>query len=322
MSALPGLLAVGCAMVLSYLATLVLPAVNALTAAVVLGVLAGNLPILPASCARGLRWATRWFLRAGVVLLGLQLSVFQLLELGLGSIAAVLLTVTISFVGTLAIGKLLGIGRGLSLLVAGGFSICGASAVVAMEGVVRRRDADVATAIALVTLYGGLAIAAVPLAGPLLGLSGSGLGQWAGLSVHEVAQVVAAASPAGAAAVSAAVLIKLCRVVLLAPMVAGVSIVERRAARNEPAQRPPLIPLFIIGFLAMVAVRSTGVLGQAAIDLADVTSTMLLAGALFGLGSAIELRTLVRTGARALLVGLLSTLLIAVTGYVCLAVLG
>jgi uncharacterized membrane protein YadS len=165
-------------------------------------------------------------------------------------------------------------------------------------------------------VYGGLAILAVPLAGPLLGFSDVSLGEWAGMSVHEVAQVVAAASPAGAAAVAVAAVVKLSRVVLLAPMVTAVSVAERRVARSE-GRRPPLVPLFVLGFLAMVGVRTLDVLPAPVLAAAQLLTTPLLAGALFGLGCSVRLGALARTGSRALLLGLLSTTLVA--GTACLA---
>jgi uncharacterized integral membrane protein (TIGR00698 family) len=312
-AALPGLgvLAVGVAA--AYAVNRMLPAVSALTAAVVLGVLAANLPVLPAATQAGLRRTTRILLRSGVVLLGLQLAVPELLGLGAGTIVAIVLTVTVGFLGTLALGRLLRVPRGLTVLVATGFSICGASAIAAMEGVVRRKDSEVATAVALVTLYGGLAIFAVPLVGSWLGLADVVTGRWAGLAVHEVAQVVAAAAPAGAAAVTVAAVVKLGRVALLAPIVTGMSLRERRVHAAPDGARPPVVPLFVLGFLAAVALRATGALPDAALGLARTATTVLLAGALFGLGCAVDLRAVLRTGPRALLLGLLSTLLVAGT---------
>ncbi|MEV6911443.1 putative sulfate exporter family transporter [Amycolatopsis sp. NPDC051071] len=304
----------------AYLAGTAVPVVSALTVAVVLGILAGSLPALSDETRKAISGVTKKLLRAGVVLLGLQLSLPAVLDLGPGTLIAVVLTVGITFLGTIGLGRLLGVPRGLAMLVATGFSICGASAIAAMEGVVKRKDSDVATAVALVTLYGGLAIAAIPLFGSWLGLDAVRIGEWAGLSVHEVAQVVAAATPAGSAAVAVAIVIKLSRVVLLAPMVAAVGVHERH--RPLDGKRPPLVPLFVLGFLAMAAVRSTGIVPGFALDLAKVTCTLLLAGALFGLGCAVRIGTLVRTGGRALLLGLLSTLLVGTTALVTLSVLG
>lgn len=315
----PGVLVVAAGTAVALGVNAVLPVVSALTVAVLLGVAAG--PVLPSVTRAGLDWATRRFLRLGVVLLGLQLGLGEVLGLGVGTVLAVAVTVLVAFFAILALGRVLGVSRGLGLLVATGFSICGASAIAAMDSVTRSEKEEVATAVALVTLYGSAAIALVPLAAGLLGLAPEQTGVWAGLSVHEVAQVVAAASPAGAAAVGVAVVVKLTRVVLLAPMVAGAGIVERR--RNpapESGRRPPLVPLFVLGFLAMMAVRSSGVVPQGVLSAAGTLSTLLFAAALFGLGSGVRIGALLRTGRRALVLGAAATALVGLVGLGALAV--
>lgn len=256
-----------------------------LIAAVVLGVLVGGrVPDLST-------W-TRRLLRAGVVLLGLQLSVPLLLSLGPGVLVAVVVTVGVTFLGTLWLGARLGLPRGLTVLVASGFSICGASAIAAVEGVVEREDEHVAASVALVTLYGSLAMVALPL----LGASA----QWTGLSVHEVAQV-AAAAPAGGLATAMAV--KLGRVALLAPIVAGLG--GRRG-----------VPGFLLGFA--VAALVSPLVPEPVLGVARTATTVLLAAALFGLGTAVRPRALLRLGPRPLVLGLLSTLLVCGTGYLSL----
>ncbi|MEU6155711.1 putative sulfate exporter family transporter [Actinosynnema sp. NPDC047251] len=260
-----------------------------LIAALVLGVLVGGrLPDLAPP--------TRKLLRAGVVLLGLQLSLPQLLDLGPGILVAAVVTVGVTFFGTLWLGRWLRLPRGLTLLVASGFSICGASAIAAVS--TERDEEHVATSVALVTLFGTLTMVVLPL----LGASP----EWIGLSVHEVAQVAAAAPASGMATAMA---VKLSRVVLLAPIVAGVS-----------RQRGPVVPLFLVGFLAMVAVRSTGVLPAGFLDGTTTVTTVLFAAAMFGLGTAVRPRALLATGPRALLLGLLATVLVCSVGYLSLRV--
>ena len=147
----------------------------------------------------------------------------------------------------------MGVSPGTSLLVATGFSICGASAVAAMDGVTGNEEDEVVTAIVLVTLFGSLAIVVLPLLQHPLGLADVEFGLWTGASVHDVAQTVATASVVGPSALAAAVVVKLTRVVLLAPVVAGVSLWRRRGETAVYGTwRPPLVPLFVVGFLAMV----------------------------------------------------------------------
>ncbi|MGW3564628.1 YeiH family protein [Streptomyces sp. NPDC000941] len=316
----PGLLVAGVGTATAFSLNKLVPAVSALTVAVVLGVAVGGR--LPAEAQEGLGWATKKFLRLGVVLLGLQLGLGEVFGLGAGKVLAVVVTVLVAFFGTLLLGRLIRVSKGLALMVATGFSICGASAIAAMDSVTESDREDVATAVTLVTLYGSAVIALVPFVGQALGMSPEHLGSWAGLSVHEVAQVVAAASPAGAGAVAIAVVIKLTRVVLLAPMVAGVSIVQRRQGGTSTGKRPAIVPLFILGFLVMMLVRSSGIVPSTALSVAKVGTTLLFAAALFGLGSGVKIGALLRAGRRGLALGALSTLLVAVVGYGALAVVG
>ncbi|GAA2721216.1 putative sulfate exporter family transporter [Cellulomonas aerilata] len=281
---------------------------SALLLAIAVGALARNLHAVPRALEPGLTWSSRRLLRAGVVLLGLQLALTDVLRLGLGEIGVLLLTVAATYTATLVAGRRLGVGRPLRLLVATGFSICGAAAVAAMAPVADADDDDVATAIALVTLYGSGTILLVPVLARALGLADRTAGLWAGLAVHEVAQVVAAAGAVSGVALAAAVVAKLARVVLLAPLVAGVGVVLHRTAPRDGRARPPLLPLFVVGFLAAVAVRSTGLLTDRVLTHAAVLTTVLLAAAMVGLGAQVDVRRLLRTGGRPLALGAVSTI--------------
>jgi uncharacterized integral membrane protein (TIGR00698 family) len=172
--------------------TLVVPAAPALLVAIVLGVVARSAHAVPASFETGLAWSGRRVLRIGVVLLGLQLSARDVLALGPAELGVLLVTVATTFSATLWFGRRLRVGRTLTLLVATGFSICGAAAVAAMSPVADADDDDVATAVALVTLYGSAAILVVPVIARAAGLSDRTAGLWAGMSIHEVGAPVPA----------------------------------------------------------------------------------------------------------------------------------
>lgn len=306
------------------------PAINPSTAAVVLGALVVNLGLHRPALHVGTHVASHRMLRFAVVLLGLQLGVQQLLHLGAGGAAVVVVTVATTFAGTQLLGRLLGVPPARALLIATGFSICGASAVAAMEEVAGGDEDDTGVAVALVTLCGSLAILLLPALRVPLGLDPAAFGSWVGASVHDVGQTVATANRVPGA-LSYAVVVKLSRVILLAPLVAGVAVLQRRractATASAPgtassARRPPLLPLFVAGFLASIALASTGVLPASVLHVAEVAQGLLLAAALFGLGTGIHLTVLRRTGARALTLGLLSWLLIAVVAYTGVRLLG
>lgn len=286
-----------------------------LTWAVLLGAAAANLSLLPEAAQPGLRIATKKLLRIGVVLLGFSLSVVSIMALGLPVIALVVVTLLSTLLVTSWLGLRLGMGRPRSLLIATGFAICGASAIAAVEENAEADEEDVAVAIAMVTLFGTVAMISLPLLQGPLGLSDIQLGAWAGAGVHEVGQVVAAASPAGAAAVAVAIVVKLTRVLLLAPVVAGISSLRRREARAEGGQAagtglPPLVPLFVLGFLACVAIRTTGLIPAGALDMIGYLQTVALGAALFGMGTGVHIASLVRSSGPALLLSTVSTMVV------------
>jgi uncharacterized membrane protein YadS len=136
-----------------------------------------------------------------------------------------------------------------------------------------------------------------------------------GASVHDVGQTVATANQVPGA-ITAALVVKLSRVALLAPLVAAVALTRRRrhatgAPEHAALHRPPLLPLFVVGFLAAVVVSSTGLLTPSALSVARTAQEVLLTAALVGLGTGIHLPTLRRTGGRALVLGLASWVLVA-----------
>jgi uncharacterized integral membrane protein (TIGR00698 family) len=295
-----------------------LPVIPLLTAAVVLGIVVGQVPaarpMIGGALGPGLALSAKRLMRIGVVLLGLKLSLGSIAQLGWIAILTTVGIVVVSFAGTFAIGRWFGLPGHQPLLIATGFSICGASAIGAMSGVVKPKDEEAATPIALVTLCGTLAIFVLPLFWHPLGLSATQFGHWVGGGVHDVGQVVATAQLAGPAALAVAVVVKLTRVLMLAPTVAIAAVVERRRhVEGDPrVKRPPIVPLFVAGFVAAVLIRSFVPLPSAVVDGADTLQTVLLAMALFGLGTAVRLRTLLGTGWRALATGLVSWALIAV----------
>ncbi len=196
---------------------------------------------------------------------------------------------------------------------AAGFSTCGVSAVGAWSAARRSAAADAALPTALVTLYGTLAIVVLPALATALRLTPAQAGQWTGLAVHDVGPVVATAGVLGSGALAVAVVVKLTRVLMLAPMIAITAIGTRRAARRSGetgGQLPPIVPLFIIGFVVMVLIRSFVPLPDWLLGTADVVQSALLAMALTAIGAGLRLERLARSGARALAAGAVSWVVI------------
>ena len=288
-----------------------IPAVPALPIAVAFGLVVSNVAVSRGSVPAATSIAASSLLRVGVVLLGFQLAAGDVRALGWERLAVVVAVVVATFFGTRWLGLRLGVSGPLSLLTATGFAICGASAIAAMRNVVDADDEEVTAAIGLVTLCGSLCIVALPLLRRPLGLDDQAFGVWSGASVHDVAQVVATASTAGSVALSAAVVVKLTRVLLLAPLVAAVGFASGRGA----ARRTFPVPVFIAGFVGAIALRTSGIVPDGALDVLHSLQTAALTAALFGIGLTTQLRRLRLLGARPILLGALAWLLVAGVAY-------
>jgi uncharacterized integral membrane protein (TIGR00698 family) len=295
-----------------------------LVVGIVLGAVASNLTRGSlgelAALRPGFAFAGRSLLRWGVVLLGLRLSLGDLADLGAKGLLVVALVVTSTFFGTRWLARRLGIAPALGLLVATGYSICGASAIAAVNGVVRADEEETAYAITLVTICGTLSIFVLPAIAGLVDLDGAAFGTWVGGAVHDVGQVVATASHDGDAALEAATVVKLTRVVLLAPLVAAVAMAERRSgavtgAAEGTRPHPPVVPAFVVAFLAAVVIRSSGVLPDDVLSFAADVEKVLLTAALAAMGLGVRVDRMRRIGARPLVLGLLAWVLVAGAAY-------
>ncbi len=306
----PGLALALVALTGAFSLNLVLPWVPALTLCVALGIAFGAIPwpaVIREATEPGLTVAAHGLLRIGIVLLGFQLSLVEVAGLGPIVLALIVAVVILSFCVTLVLGRMMGLPGNQPILIAAGFSICGVSAIGAMSAVTRSDTKETATPIALVTLCGTLAIVVLPLLSVPLGLTPAQFGMWTGASVHDVGQVVATAQVAGATALAIAVVVKLTRVALLAPLVAITGAVLRRT----DGARPPVVPLFLLGFLAAVVARTFLPLPADFLAAVSDVQFVALGMALFALGAAIRVGTLVRTGSRALAVAGLSWFAVA-----------
>ncbi len=284
------------------------PVVIALLAGVGLRAAVG----LPAALRPGASFAVRPVLRAAIVLLGLQVTLGQLLSIGAGALALALASVALTLPFTIWLGARLGVSPALSQLVGAGTGICGASAIVAANQVARGTQEDVAYALAIVTLFGTVSLVLYPALVVPLGLDPHAFGLWTGSSIHEVVQAVGAAAAGGPEAAEVGTITKLARVVLLAPAVLVLGWWTHRGTGNQAIRAP--VPWFAFGFLGMVALASTGLLPPIAIAGSRWAVPIMMSAAVAALGLNTDLRALAERGLRPLLLGFGATLFIAVLG--------
>jgi len=284
--------------------------------AIIVGAAIRNVAGMPAAAQPGVTFSARRLLRAAIILLGLQLNFAQVLEVGVRGLLILAIIVLATMAFSRWCGRRLGVSPQLTDLIAAGTSICGASAVLAMNTVTGASDEDAAYAVASVTIFGTIAMFAYPAAFHLLSLSDTAYGFWAGASVHEVAQVVAAAFQVDDSAGKFATIVKLTRVMMLAPLVLGMgALALRQAGADGKARAMPPMPWFVIGFACAVALNSVITISPNLRSWLMLLTTWLLSMALGGLGLEIHAGKLKAQGIRPLLLALVSTVFIAVSSY-------
>lgn len=318
-AALPGL-ALALALGLAALGLAQLPLLErwqlgALTCAIVLGMLLGNVAggRLSPRLGPGLHIAQRNLLRAGVVLYGLRVSFQEVAAIGLsGLLVDVAVVVSTLMLGTWAGRRWFGLDRDTALLTAAGSAICGAAAVLAVERVIRADADKVAIAVASVVLFGTLNIFLYPQMYPYLGLDPAAFGLYTGATVHEVAQVVAVGSAISPETADAAVIVKLTRVLMLVPVLLVLGWRESRVG----GERVMVIPWFALGFLGVVALNSVVPIAPQLRSWLLAFDTLLLAMAMAALGLDTRLAKLRALGLRPLLLAAVLFAWLSVGGYV------
>jgi len=327
----PGLLLATAAVALSIALSWALgPAVGALTVAILLGVAVANIFSLPESLRPGLRFCAKKLLRVGVVLLGLSVTLSEVAQLGWDGLLLLIAVVSLTFLAGMAAARVFQLQRAAGILLATGTAICGASAIAAMSAVLPDKEEEVddgaTVAVASITLYGTLALLIMPLLAVPLGLSDIAYGAWVGASVHEVGQVVAAAAPVGDTAANAAIIVKLTRVLLLAPLVILVGLMVRAEMKDSASSDQnqtgwtTLLPPFLLGFVALVLLGSIVALPEWLLDSAAIAKDILLAAAMFGLGTGVVIKKLAKQWLPALAVGGIVTVVMAVLALIAVQI--
>jgi len=304
---LPGAaLATGLAALSYRLATLPwLKVTGPLTVALLVGIAVRSSVGLPAWACRGTKFSARTILRLGIVLMGARLDFALVARVGPKVFVLDALVILIGIVGIAWLGRRFGVPSKLAALLAVGTSVCGASAAVAAGSVIRAHDEEITLAVALCGVLGTAGVFFYVLAAPFSSLTSSQLAILSGSTLHEVAQVVAAASSWGTASGDLATVVKLTRVVLLAPTLLLLAwTVDRAADSIQYSWKDPPIPWFVVGFLLLGAAGSTRLL-SAPLKLALSTGSvflMMIAMAAMGLNT--DWRMMHRAGPKVLYAGI------------------
>jgi uncharacterized integral membrane protein (TIGR00698 family) len=243
--------------------------VSGVPVAIVLGLLLRNLLPLPDALGPGLKFATTTILRLGIVLVGIRLSVFDVLKLGLAGLPVVLAAIATGMVFVTWFNRKLGLPPRLGTLVAAGTSICGVTAIVSTAPAIDADEREVAYAVANVVAFGLFGMMVYPYVAHALLPGSAAIGLFLGTAVHDTSQVVGAALTyrqiyADDAVLRVATVTKLTRNLFLAAVIPALTWMHARHARAAAGPGRPatswrsLVPTFVLGFVAMALVRSAG----------------------------------------------------------------
>ncbi len=321
MTLIPG---VGVAAVITAIATYLghlFPIVGSPVFAILIGAISTIFIKLPSSFAPGVRFTSRGILQASVVLLGLGLSLSQVLRVGASSLPVLAGTLLAAIGGGFLVGRLLKIEPDISLLVSVGTGICGASAIAAMSATIAATESEIAYSIATIFTFNVAAVLTFPLLGHLIGMSSRSFGLFAGTAVNDMSSVVAAATVFSGASVGYAVIVKLTRTLAIVPLTVGTALIRQRR-HEDPASSSLAVfsrqirkgfPPFILFFLLAVVVSSIGIVPTFVRVHVSTVATVMITAALAAIGLSIRFDKIRRAGFKPLAMGAILWVLVAAT---------
>lgn len=293
--------------------------------AILLGIVVGNVTGVTAREKPGISFCSKKVLQASIIVLGGGVSFSQVMDVGGQSVVVMLSTLAAALLVAYGVGRLLQVPRNLMRLIGVGTGICGGSAIAAVAPIVEADDDEIAFSISTVFLFNVIAVVLFPALGHLMQMSDSGFGIWAGTAVNDTSAVVASAYSYSQAAGDYATITKLARTTMIVPVALAFALLLAggRRAEGEPlaAGVVRVFPWFVLGFAAMAMLNTFGAWDAA---VAKVFSTVgkdyLMVLALAGVGLGTDLRKIMSTGFRPVLLGLAVWAAVALTSLAVQAV--
>jgi uncharacterized integral membrane protein (TIGR00698 family) len=303
------------------------PYLEGLIIAILIGVAVRAVWMPGPAWKEGIGFSAKTLLEIAVVLLGASLSAATVLALGPILLIGIALVVAAAIASSYLISRSLGLPQRMAILVACGNSICGNSAIAAVAPVIGATSEDVASSIAFTAVLGVVVVLGLPLLVPILSLTLTQYGVLAGLTVYAVPQVLAATLPIGALSNQVGTIVKLVRVLMLGPLVFGLSLFAGRlrgeASSSKPGRWPALhelVPWFIVGFLLLALIRSFGFIPTQYVEPIRTMASILTTIAMAALGLGVDVRTVAKAGLRVTLAVTLSLIFLGVISFALIRV--
>ncbi|MDD4323223.1 MAG: putative sulfate exporter family transporter [Eubacteriales bacterium] len=257
----------------------------------------------------GIDWASKYILRAGIIMAGITLSFSQVIHAGKYALILLVFTLGTSFGMGYICKRVFKINWKLASLLSVSTAICGGTAVATLGPTIRAKNRDIAYAISATFIFDIITVIAFPWIGQLLGMSDTSFGLWVGTSVNDTSSVVAAGYAFSDAAGVLATIVKLTRTLFIVPIVLIFSWYyarkEASAGTVEKVKVHKIFPWFILGFLLMVGIRTTGVVPLQAVNSISLLSKFCLATALAAIGLKTSLKEVKGVGIKPMIAGVI-----------------
>ncbi len=266
--------------------------ISPLVVGIVIGIFYANTlhDKIPSAWENGITFSGKKILRFAIVFYGFRITFQQIAEVGIdGFMVSIIMLSTTFILGTYLGTKVFKMDRDTSMLTASGASVCGAAAVLATEPVLKAQEHKTAVAVSMVVLFGTIAMFLYPAlySSGMLDMNGREFGIYVGGTIHEVAQVVAVGGAFGQESSDAAVIVKMTRVIMIAPMLILLGLYLSYTAKKsggESAGMSLVVPWFAVYFVAMAGFNSLQIVPQDAVDIINEIDTFLLTMAMTALG--------------------------------------
>lgn len=282
------------------------PVVGGPIFAISIGVFVRNCIGLSDFFNKGLDFSSKIVLRWSIILLGFGINLNQVAKIGVDSLWVTLITIFVAFFVAFFLGKALNVTSKLKSLIGVGTAICGGAAIAAISPIIKPNDHDVSLALSTIFLFNICAVIVFPFFGHFLGMSSEEFGLWAGTAINDTSSVVAAAYSYSVEAGDYATVVKLTRATLIIPICIAYMLLEIHNQKSSGSKLNVvrLIPWFIVGFVAASAMRTIDVLPLQLLDTVQFLAKFLMILALAAIGLASNLKVMLRTGWRPVVLGL------------------
>mgnify|MGYP000919998803 FL=1 len=278
----------------------------------------------PKKTESGIRFTGNKILQYAIILLGFEMNLFHVVEVGGQSLYVMVFTLAAAFLAAFLMGKVLGLDRDMTALVGAGTAICGGSAIAAVAPVIGAKDRDVVISIATIFFFNVLAVFIFPFLGHTMGMSDQGFGMWAGTAINDTSSVVAAGYAYSYDAGAYATIVKLTRTLMIVPVCLFFSLLVMKGAKESGAgfSLRRIFPMFVLYFIVACIVNTTGIIPAEVSHGLGTLGKFAIVLAMSAIGLNTDLPSLVKNGLRPLVLGIVCWIAVAGTSLIVQHALG